>query len=130
MTDILIVDDSAEIVEVLGMMVEAEGYRAKGVTSGREALRALSEDCPDLVLLDLMMPDVDGFDVLRKMRSTPDLESVPVIVITASAKIDVERQVLAAGAKACLFKPFNPDELLDRIARELHESFEPVRVLA
>jgi two-component system KDP operon response regulator KdpE len=129
-TRVLVVDDEPQILRALRINLVARQYRVSTATTGAEALRAAANDRPDLVVLDLGLPDMDGVDVVRSLRSwTP----VPIVVLSgrlaSSAKVDA----LDAGADDYVTKPFSVEELLARIravTRRLgpHESAEPVRV--
>jgi CheY-like chemotaxis protein len=114
---ILIVDDEDGIVDVLASILNDEGYVAEGASNGREALEIMAARPPSLVLLDTMMPVMDGQAVLNAMRADPALAEVPVIMMTAMAAFPA----LLGGpvAEAYLFKPFDLDALLTRIHRLL-----------
>jgi two-component system, OmpR family, KDP operon response regulator KdpE len=109
---ILVVDDEPRLVTFMRMNLEIEGCRVISATNGREALERARDDMPDLVLLDIMMPGMDGFEVLRRLRES---STVPVIVLTA--KDDEEDRVrgLELGADDYMGKPFSQRELVSRI---------------
>jgi len=112
MPRILVVDDEPHIIELARMYLEREGYQVEGVGTGGEALSRLNSFGPDLVILDLMLPDIDGFEVCRQIRSKSD---VPVLMLTAR-KEDVDKIVgLELGADDYSTKPFNPRELVARV---------------
>lgn len=112
MASILVIDDEPHILELAKLYLEQEGYRAHCIERGTEALRTLNEIRPDLIVLDLMLPDMDGFEVCRRIRKVTD---IPVIMLTAR-KEDVDKIVgLELGADDYLTKPFNPRELIARI---------------
>jgi len=112
---ILIVEDEEQMARLLSIRLQANGYETIMAPDGEAALEKIATESPDLVLLDVMMPKVDGFEVLRRLgESTPDL---PVILLTARCQeADVVRG-LNLGAKDYIIKPFSPAELLSRIAR-------------
>ncbi len=116
MKNILIIDDDIYIGNVLEEALAKEGYRVSHAYSGTEALLVLSQSKPDLVLLDLMLPGLNGEEVL------PQIEGIPVIIL--SAKVDIENKValLLGGAADYVTKPFNTKELLARIAVQLRGS--------
>jgi len=112
MTTILVVDDEPNILELAKLYLEQEGYRVEGVGSGNDALLKLSSVKPSLIVLDLMLPDIDGFEVCRQIRKKSD---VPILMLTAR-KEDVDKIVgLELGADDYLTKPFNPRELVARV---------------
>lgn len=110
---ILIVDDDPEIQHLLAAVLRRRGYDIVFARDGGEAHRAVSAFAPDLILLDLMMPKVDGFDFLRKLKQAREdhaVPSIPVIVLSAHLQSD-PTQVLALGATTLLPKPFDIDQL-------------------
>lgn len=113
--NVLIVDDEPNIVLSLKFLIAQEGYEVRTATSGEEALRALAERVPDLVILDVMMPRPDGFEICQTMRATPAWREIPVIMLTAKGR-DVERQKgLAMGADDYITKPFATKELVAKV---------------
>ena len=116
---ILVVDDEPPIVRLIRSKLLADGYSVETAGSGEEALEFLDNERPDLVVLDVMMPGIDGYETLRRIRSTAQ---IPVILLTArSADADVTRG-FHSGADDYLTKPFNPDELTLRIAAVLRRT--------
>ena len=111
---ILVVDDTPENVRLLDAVLSPRGYVVDTAASGAEALERLATQPPDLVLLDVVMPEMDGYEVCRHIRATPSTEMLPVIMITASA-LDEKRRALDAGADDFVTKPFDQDELLARV---------------
>lgn len=114
-SSILIVDDEPAISEVLGGLLSEFGYNLDFADNGSEALIKAKEAIPDLVLMDVMMPDVDGFEVCRRFRSDPMLAEVPVIMLTGLDDRDSRLRGLESGADDFLTKPFDPAELLARV---------------
>ena len=112
MSTILVVDDEPNIIELCKLYLEQESYRVEAATNGTEALLKLDTVHPTLVILDLMLPDIDGFEVCRQIRKKSD---VPILMLTAR-KEDVDKIVgLELGADDYLTKPFNPRELTARV---------------
>jgi len=109
---ILVVDDEPRIVEAVGMNLELEGYQVSSASNGYEALQKLTKDLPDLVILDVMMPEVDGFETLREIR---EVSTVPVIMLTVRGEEIDKVRGLDLGADDYITKPFNPKELVLRI---------------
>lgn len=116
MKNILIIDDDIYIGNVLEEALAKEGYRVSRAYSGTEALFVLSQSKPDLVLLDLMLPGLNGEEVL------PQIEGIPVIILSAKVDIDHKVDLLLGGAADYVTKPFNTKELLARIAVQLRGS--------
>jgi DNA-binding response OmpR family regulator len=107
---ILIVDDEPGIVKFLKLKLEIAGYSVTMAASGQEALTQIQIKMPDLMLLDIFMPGMDGFEVLQKVRETSKL---PVIVL--SARSSIAEQAVSLGANDFIAKPFNPDDVIKRI---------------
>lgn len=119
---VLVVDDEQSIVRLLRTSLEADGYAVATATRGAAALEVLDNQRPDLIVLDVMMPEMDGLETLRRIRSKPYDAQVPVILLTArTADID-KLKGFENGADDYVTKPFNPDELLARIHAVLRRS--------
>jgi len=112
---ILIVDDEPRVVRLLSMMLREEGYEVLQGYSGEAALEATEKESPDLILLDIMMPGIDGYEVCQKLRETEQTKAIPIIMITALEGIDEKVKALNLGADEFISKPFNKLELLARI---------------
>lgn len=112
---VLVVDDEAPIRNVLRQYLEREGYRVRCVPNGAEALQVLGTQGADVVLLDLMMPGVNGLTVCQQMRAKDALAHIPILILTGSAEIDVRRRALQLGADDFLSKPCDESELLARV---------------
>jgi DNA-binding response OmpR family regulator len=122
MDHILVVDDEPAIVTVVRERLEGEGFLVQAVASGEEALAHLNADPADLVVLDVMLPGIDGLEVLRRLRAAGD--RVPVVLLTAKDE-DVDKIIgLELGADDYLVKPFNPRELSARIRALLRRQAE------
>jgi putative two-component system response regulator len=113
---ILVVDDNPLNRDLLARRLVAQGYRVETANDGRAALARLERSGVSLVLLDIMMPGIDGFEVLRRMRANDGLAHVPVIVITALDELDAAAQCIELGAEDYLAKPFNPVLLRARVS--------------
>ena len=116
MKNILICDDEKDIVSALKIYLEAEGYRTFSACNGKEALDILEREDVHLILLDVMMPVMDGISVLSKLRET---SNVPVILLTAKSEDTDKVLGLNVGADDYVTKPFNPVELLARVRSQL-----------
>lgn len=113
---ILVLDDEKEIAEVIAVYLRSEGYEVELAFTGREALQKTGENPPDLALLDVMLPDMEGFCVLRKLRETWQF---PVIMLTARTADADKIEGLTLGADDYIAKPFNPLELVARVKAQL-----------
>jgi two-component system alkaline phosphatase synthesis response regulator PhoP len=113
---ILCIEDETEMIDLLRLMLEREGYRFIGAHGGEAGLERIREEDPDLVLLDLMMPGVDGWEVYRQLQTDPALGEIPVIVVTAKAQeIDVVLGLRIARVADYIVKPFTSQQLLASI---------------
>ena len=119
---ILVVDDDREIVRVLRAYLEREGYQVHTAYSGEEALHSVRRDRPDLILLDLMLPDRDGWDLTRVVRSDTGLRHIPIIMLTARTE-EADRVLgLELGADDYVSKPFSPREVVARVRAVLRRA--------
>jgi DNA-binding response OmpR family regulator len=118
----LIVDDEPYLVDLVRLNLETEGYRVVTASNGLEALERLKEDLPDVVILDVMMPEMDGFETLARIR---EVSSVPVIMLTVRSEESDRIRGLEIGADDYLTKPFSPRELTTRVKALLRRSFTP-----
>lgn len=125
MARVLIVDDEITTVEMLSKALELFGHEPLPAYDGEHALRSLAESLPDLMLLDLMMPGMDGYETLRRVRELPGARELPVVMVTASPDPDLEQRISEAGGNGCLRKPVDLD-LLSR-AIEDHSRAKPPR---
>ncbi len=116
---ILLADDNADMRKYIQRLLEDDQYEVRSVSNGHEALRASRERTPDLVLTDVMMPGLDGFELLRELRGTPSTAMVPVIILSARAGEEARVEGMQAGADDYLIKPFSARELLARVHAHL-----------
>ena len=116
---VLVVDDDPEIVTFLATLLELEGIDSTVATSAAAALEKLEHTVPNLVLLDIAMPDRDGLDLCRELKKDPRTRDVPVFVVSARPGKDVVERALAAGAEEFIRKPFENQELIARIRGRL-----------
>ena len=116
---ILIADDEPNIVVSLEFLMRQKGYDVKVATNGEDALAAVGEFAPDLILLDVMMPRLSGYDVCQKVRENPAWAGIRIIMLSAKGR-DVEvNKGLAVGADAYVTKPFSTKDLIEQVARML-----------
>ena len=116
MAKVLIVDDEITTVDMLSKALQLFGHEPVPAYSGEHALLSLGEGALDIILLDLMMPGMDGYETLRRVRSTPAGQHMPVVIVTASPDPDLEQRVLEAGGNGCLRKPVDLDALSRTVA--------------
>jgi two-component system chemotaxis response regulator CheY len=114
---ILVVDDDPDILEALSEILEAEGFEIRRARNGKEALERLEPDPPRLILLDLMMPVMDGWEFAQRMRQRPVFSSIPIIVLSADRNVGPKAQDI--GAVGHLAKPFELNDLLEMVRRAL-----------
>ena len=114
---ILAVDDEKHIVRLVQVNLERQGYQVVTANDGKEALQKVADENPDLVVLDVMMPYMDGFEVLQNLRRNPSTRDIPVIMLTAKAQDADVFKGWQSGVDCYLTKPFNPMELLSFVKR-------------
>jgi putative two-component system response regulator len=112
---ILIVDDAPENLHVLVRILTAQGYQPRAVRNGKLAIQAAENDPPDLILLDIMMPDMNGFDVCRRLKANDKLKDIPIIFLSALNETEDKVKAFAAGAVDYVTKPFQFDEVKARV---------------
>jgi two-component system KDP operon response regulator KdpE len=129
---ILVVDDEPRMIHFIRLNLEHDGYQVYEATSGQQTLENLRDKLPDLVLLDVMMPELDGFETLRLIR---EISNVPVIMLTAKGEEDDRVQGLELGADDYITKPFSPREMVSRVRAVLRRTeapgmptYEPIEV--
>jgi DNA-binding response OmpR family regulator len=117
---VLCIEDDQEMIDLIKLILERKGFQFVGAVGGREGLEAIAREKPDLVLLDIMMPDMDGWDVYRQMKASEEFKNLPVIVVTAKAQsIDKVLGLHIAKVDDYVTKPFGPKELLRSIDKVL-----------
>jgi DNA-binding response OmpR family regulator len=113
-------EDERDMVELVRIILGREGYQVEGMGEGQTGLKAVKETLPDIVLLDLMMPDMDGWEIYRHLKSDEATMNIPVIVITAKAQsIDKVLGLDIAKVDEYISKPFRPADLVDRVEKVL-----------
>lgn len=118
--NVVYIEDEQEMVDLVRLILGRKGFEVHGANGGREGLETVRRILPDLVLLDLMMPDIDGWDVYQQMKATETIRDIPVIVITAKAQnIDKVLGLHIAKVDDYISKPFSPQELLESVTRVL-----------
>lgn len=122
MERILVVDDEADCQTVLAMYLESQGYRVQSATSGIEALSIFESDPPDLVISDVMMPEMDGFEFCRRLRRTRLGQLIPFIFLSGQGEIESKVEGHSIGADDYLVKPFQSEEILAKVKGQLERS--------
>lgn len=126
-TSVLVVDDEPAIRDLVVFHLEREGFRVRTARTGADALKQVKTSAPDLVILDLMLPELDGLEVCRRLRHDPATSFIPVIMLTAKGD-EVDRIVgLEIGADDYVTKPFSPKELVARVRAVLRRSLIEAR---
>jgi len=117
-TKVIYIEDDLEMIDLVVMILQRRGFSVQGAHGGRQGLEMVLADPPDLILLDLMMPDIEGWDVYQQIKANEATCNIPVIVITARAQpIDRVLGIHVARVQEYICKPFRPQELLDSIDR-------------
>jgi DNA-binding response OmpR family regulator len=120
---IVCIEDEPEMIDLIRLILGRRGYEVTGATGGEAGLQAVRAELPDLVLLDLMMPDMDGWEVYQQMKADESTRNIPVIVVTAKAQsIDKVLGLHIAKVDDYIAKPFSPQELLTSVEKTLNQS--------
>lgn len=119
---ILIIDDDIDTLKLVGIMLERKGFQILASTTGQKGLKLAQKEFPDLILLDVMMPDMSGYDVAREIRSNTYTQAIPIIMFTARTQVDDKVEGLEAGADAYITKPARPRELFAQVNSVLKRS--------
>jgi two-component system phosphate regulon response regulator PhoB len=124
---LLVVDDEPDILSILVYQLSKEGFRVSTAVNGQSAIATAAEERPDLVILDLMLPGIDGYEVLKRLRQNEATESIPVILLTARREEEERLRGFEYGADDYVTKPFSPQELVFRVRALLRRTYsEPV----
>jgi two-component system response regulator VicR len=122
------IEDEAEMIDLVRLILGRRGFTVIGANGGREGLALVQKEIPDLILLDLMMPDMDGWDVYHQIKSDAKTREIPVIVITAKAQnIDKILGLHIAKVDDYISKPFSPQELLERVEQVLSRPAKTIK---
>ena len=112
---IMVVDDEPELVTIVSLMLEKRGFNVRCAYSGQELFAGLEEQKPDLIILDIMMPQMDGLEVLTRLKGNPATASIPVILLTVKGQPEDVREGYQLGAAYYLTKPLTNDQLLEGV---------------
>ncbi len=123
---VVYIEDDLEMIDLVTLILTRRGFQVKGAHGGRNGLDIVFQDVPDLILLDLMMPGMDGWEVYQQIKANEKTRHIPVIVITAKAQdIDKVLGLHIAKVDDYICKPFRPQELLDSVERVLNKTTQP-----
>jgi DNA-binding response OmpR family regulator len=115
MTKILIAEDEPDIRDLVAFTLRFAGYEVVSCSNGEEAVELSNRELPDLILLDVRMPRLTGYDACKKIKENPQLKDIPVVFLSAKGQESEIRSGMEAGAEEYLLKPFAPDQLTDRV---------------
>ena len=116
---ILIIEDEPEQIEVLKIRLEANNFEVISALDGEEGLAKANKEKPDLILLDIVMPKINGYEVCKHIKQNPEMKNIPIIVISAIGAKDFEERCLDAGAEECIRKPYDSADVVTRIKKHL-----------
>ena len=122
---ILIIDDDLDTLRLVGLMLQKQGYEIAAANNGEQGLAKVAEESPDLILLDVMMPDMDGYEVAKRLRANPETAGIPILMFTAKSQLDDKGTGFEAGADDYLTKPTHPTELQAHVRALLSRSVKP-----
>jgi len=114
---ILLIDDEPELVAAVEIRLKANGYNVDFAYDGQAGMDKIKESKPDLILLDIVMPKLDGYEVCKKLKADPEAKDIPVIIFSASQRKGFEEKYRALGVENFIFKPFESRELLEMIKK-------------
>lgn len=125
-TRILYIEDEPEMIELTRMVLEREGFEVLGAMGGNEGLEKIKQEKPDLILLDLMMPEMDGWEVYRRIKVDKDMADIPIIIVTAKTQsVDKALGLHVAKVDDYITKPFGPQDIVDSVQRVLARKGSP-----
>jgi CheY-like chemotaxis protein len=108
---VLIIDDERGFCDVVSVILESQGYQVQQAHEANDAFGLLAQTQPDLILTDLMMPEIDGLSLVRRLRETPSWAEIPVVMVSAHSEPEIQESAMAAGADGFIAKPFSASEL-------------------
>ena len=124
MKNILIIDDDPATTRLLEVLLTREGYNILTENLSDKALQTTKYHKPNLIILDLMMPGADGFEVCQEMKSDPELAEIPILMFTSANRADIRKQALAVGVNEYITKPIHPNDLKQKIREWLDKAEE------
>ncbi len=120
---ILKVDDEPDVLQVLNIYLEGAGYQTCEASGGREAIAVAREEMPDLIILDILMPELDGYGVMRELKKDPRMAGIPIMVLSAKTGERDRAMALELGATRYVSKPFTEEKLLKEVERSLGSGY-------
>ena len=124
MSRVLIADDEPHIRKLVSFSLRNHGYEVIEATDGEEAVRLVTETMPDLVLMDVMMPVMTGYDAVRQLKGAPATADIPIVMLSAKSQVAEQEEGLSCGAREYICKPFTPKDLVQRVDEILGTSGE------
>jgi two-component system cell cycle response regulator DivK len=125
MTTILIVEDNEKNMKLVRDILRHKGYTTIEAVTGLDGVRLALEQKPDMVLMDIQLPDIDGITALREIRKVPALDAMPVLAVSASVMPDEQQKIVTSGFDAFITKPINLKQFLDTVQRHLTQGRKP-----
>lgn len=125
MARILVVDDEPMVVDLVRGLLEAVGHSVLAALDGLAALQVAREEKPDAIVLDIMMPEMDGYEVCRRLKADPALRRIPIVIVTASDDRQLTQKAFEVGALSTLTKPFQIDKLRSAVELALRSAARP-----
>ena len=133
---ILIIDDDIDTLKLVGLVLQKQGYQSTAANSGHQGLLEMSKEPPDLIVLDVMMPEMDGYEVARRLREDPEMSKIPILMFTARSQVRDKEMGFESGVDDYLTKPTHPKDfqahiemLLSRSKKTEIKQTEPQRVV-
>ena len=124
---ILIVDDEPEMLEMIELRMKKNGYAVVTAVTGEECLEKAQKERPDVILLDVLLPGMSGFEVSKRLKADEETKDIPIIMVTALIGTDAEEKGMERGAKYFISKPFDPEELVSEINKIVRKNDKPAK---
>lgn len=119
--NILIIDDEKDLVAMLTFRLEANNFQVMSASDGPSGIEKAKGEKPDLIILDLMMPGIDGYTVAKRLKADSLTADIPIIILTAAVSLELSQKVRQVQAADCITKPFEPEELIGKVKKALGE---------
>ncbi|MDD5748182.1 MAG: response regulator [Actinomycetota bacterium] len=119
---VLIIDDDPGIIKVISLILETRGFETTEAKDGISGIEIAKRENPDVILLDIMMPELDGYEVIKRLKRDPDTWSIPVVFVTAKTTTEAMEMGTSLGASGYLTKPFHPEDLIAMIKEATKQS--------
>lgn len=113
--NILVIEDQEQNLYLMKYILEAHGYKVVLARDGEQGLTAARAEFPDLILLDIQLPTINGYDVAQRLKSDPDLSSIPIVAVTSYAMPGDRERVMSVGCSGCIEKPIDPEKFISQI---------------